>query len=461
MLFLLFSCHRRPVPVALLACGLTLFKSAAAAQPTPVTLQEVVRRAVESSYSVIEADKRIAAARTALERSRAWLASNPQVTGGGSASNSEFERLTQDSSGGQISRRERFGPSYSFTLQQDLEIAGQRGARIEAAARGLDVAIADRRNREASVRAEAKKAFVEALESRAKVALAARATDLIRKVNAGFRRQDLDERQQINFNTSTMQLLRQQRREAVARRELADAYDRLKRVIALPLEQQIDVKGDLEGLRSPLPPLSQLRGGLEERRPDVAAYRSLLARADADLALARRSVIPDLSVFGFVSRFDGGGGTETAGGGSLGINLPIFQDNGPSVADAVTERQRAAAELEDLVRAVELDLTSAYRQCEDAAAELHVVTEQLLPRARENLELQRRRAARNEVSEYDVVDYELDLVTTETELVEAMTAYVGALIDLEKAAVMPLVGEASGSDAAPRSVQGQQTEAQQ
>jgi outer membrane protein TolC len=172
-----------------------------------------------------------------------------------------------------------------------------------------------------------------------------------------------------------------------------------------------------------------------------------LARADADLTLAKRSSIPDVSVFGFLSRFDGGGNTETSGGGSLGINLPIFQENGPSVADAVSERQRAGAELDDLVRAAQAELATAYRRCQETADELRLVADEIVPRARQNLELQHRRAEREEVSAYDVVDYDLELISAQSDLLEARHAYTDALIDLEKAAQVPLMGIADDSAA--------------
>lgn len=425
--------------------GLGAAARLAAAQPLTLSMEQVAQRAVEHSYTIIEADKRTAAARTAVERSSAWLAANPHVSGGGSASDSEFDRLSQDAS---TTRSERFGPSYSFTLQQDVEIAGQRGMRMQASTHGVAVALNDRRNREGAVRAEAKKAFTAALGRSGNVDLAARSTQLFEEVHAGFNPRDPDERRRINYNTSMIQLLRQRRRETAARRELDEATDQLKRLIGLPLEQQITLAGSLESTPRPLPPLAELLHGLADRRADVAAYRSLLARADADLALAKRSLIPDVSVFGFVARFDGGGNTETSGGGSLGINLPIFQDNGPSVADAIAERQRAAAELDDLMLAVEMEMTTLYRRCEEAAAELNLVTDEILPRARENLVLQRRRAERDEVSEYDVVDYDLELISAQSDLLEARRVYTDALIDLERAAVLPSIAVPAASGAA-------------
>jgi outer membrane protein TolC len=195
-----------------------------------------------------------------------------------------------------------------------------------------------------------------------------------------------------------------------------------------------------------LPPLRDLLEGLAARRADVAAYRALLARTDSELALAKRLAIPDVSLFGFVSQFDGGnGGNETAGGGSIGFSLPIFQGNGPSIDDAITERQRAAAELDDLVKLVEHNVASAYGTAQDAAEDLRTVLDEIIPRARENVELQQRRARRGEVRPYDTVDQELELVAAEEELVTAQRAYTDALIELEKAAALPFFPSPAGS----------------
>lgn len=415
-------------------------------------MQEAVQRALESSYSLQEAEKRIATARSYVDRSSAWLATNPHVSAGGAASDSEFTRFrtSPDNPNQFVEDDERFGPSYTFGLEQTFEIAGQRGLRIEAAQRGLEVAIVDRRSREATARAEVKKAYTAALENDAKLALAVRSTELISQVNAGFDPQKSDtEAQRINYNTSTMQLLRQRRREATARRERNAAYAELKRLAAIPREHEITLLGELESHSRPLPALREMHDGLAGRRPDVLAYRGLLARADTELKLAKRSAIPDISLFAFISRFDGGeDGRETSGGGSVGVDVPIFQDNGPSIADAIVERQRAAAELDDLMRTVEANLGTAYRNCEEAAAELQLIKDEILPRAQENLELQRHRADRDEVTIYDVIDYQLDLVSTEAELVTARRVYTDALIDLEKAAAVTLVGPSPSSEMA-------------
>jgi outer membrane protein TolC len=408
--------------------------AAAVGQPLELTMQDVVDRATESSYALSEAQKRIATAQSYLDRSGAWLASNPHVSAGGAAADSKFSRFEDGPT-------ERFGPSYTFTLQQDFEIAGQRSLRMDAARRGLDIAHSDRLSRLASVTAEAKKAFTAALEADAKGELATASTRFIQEVNAGFDPKASDtEAQRINYNTSTMQLLRQRRRQATAERERSAAYIELKRIAAIPPEHSVVLVGELESQPRSLPPLAELLDKLGERRGDVRAYRDLLTRADAELALAKRSAIPDVSLFAFVSRFDGGDDTETSGGGSLGISLPIFQGNGPSVSEAIAERQRAAAELDDLVRTVEANLVTIYGNCEDAAVQLQLINEGILPRARENLRLQRRRAQGDEVTSYDVIDYELELISAREEQVTARRVYTDALIDLEKAAVVTLVG---------------------
>jgi cobalt-zinc-cadmium efflux system outer membrane protein len=408
-----------------------------ASDPVRLTMADVVAHALKSNYQLLAVDKQVAAAQTYLERSRSWLASNPTVTGGGSASDSKFETTLPNNQQGPS---ERFGPSYTFTAEQSFEVAGQRGLRIESATRGLAATQHDRLNTAANVGAEAKKAFAAALAARARAELAERSAKLIQQVNAAFDIASNDtDKERIAFNSSSMQMRRQQRRAASAARERDEAYRQVKRLAGISPELDIQLDGELERRPRPLPPLSELRAGLADRRHDVAAYRSLLDRANADLALARRSAVPDVSVFGFVTRFDGGDDTETSGGGSLGVTLPIFQDNGPNIPDAISERQRAAAELDDLVRLVDANLVTAYSHALDAADDLTLVIDEILPRAEDNVELQRRRVRRGEVRSLDIIDYDLELVNAEEELVAARRAYTQALIELEKAAGVELL----------------------
>lgn len=461
----------RPLTSALLPTLLLLLLPTAtaaseAAGPIHLTQEDAVQRALAASYALVAIDKRIADAESYAERSGAWLASNPFISGGGSASDSTFDRAVGDSDPSQppptkdfVARQ--FGPSYTFTLQQDFEIAGQRGLRMETAARGLEVTRHERRSTEASVRAEAKKAFAAALFSEAKVELAERAAQLISRVNAAFElKPNGPDSERIAYNSSTMQLYRQRRRVGTAKRASEEALRQLKRVTGIPLELQIEIEGALVARPLELPSYEHLRQGLMDRREDVAAYRALLRRADAELALAQRLAIPDLSLFAFVSRFDGGdGGDETSGGGSLGFNLPLFQPNGPSIPDAISERQRAAKELDDLMALVETNLGTAYGSVQDAAADLESMLNEILPRARENVELQRRRADRGEVESYDTVDYEIDLVNADEELVTAQRVYTDTMIELEKAAALPLLTPVSeGSPAAAGAEQKSSTE---
>lgn len=429
--------------VLLAAIGLT---SPVAAQPRQLTMADVITGALQSSYQLVAVDKQVAAAQTYLDRSSAWLPSNPTVTGGASASDSKFTTTLPNNQQGPS---ERFGPSYTFTAEQTFEVAGQRGLRMDVAERGLEASRHDRDNTEANIRAKAKKAFVAALASDAKAKLAHRSTALIQQVNSAFDPNPSSDRERIAFNTSNMQLYRQRRRAAGADRDRGAAYREVKRLAGIAPELEITLVGELEGKPRPIPALDELRTGLADRRADVAAYRSLVARSDAELSLAKRTAIPDVSVFGFVSRFDSGDDTETSGGGSLGVTLPIFQGNGASIPDAISERQRAMAELEDLERLVDANLVTAYANSREAEANLDTTLKEILPRARENVELQKNRVHKGEVRSYDIVDYDLELVTAEEELITAQRAYTDALIELEKAAAVQLV-EPKGLAAAPQ-----------
>jgi len=420
--------------VLLTAVGLA---SPVAAQPRQLTMADVISGALQSSYQLVAVGKRVDAAQSSLERSSAWLASNPTVTGGASASDSKFTTTLPNNQQGPS---DRFGPSYTFTAEQSFEVAGQRRLRMDVAERGLESSRHDRDNTEANIRAKAKKAFMAALASDAKAKLAHRSTALIQQVNSAFDPSPNNDRERIAFNSSTMQLYRQQRRAAGADRDREEAYREVKRLAGMAPELDITLVGELESRPRALPSLDELRAGLADRRADVAAYRSLVARSDAELALAKRSAIPDVSVFGFVTRFDSGDDTETSGGGSLGVTLPIFQGNGASIPDAISERQRAMAELEDLERLVDANLVTAYANAREAEANLATTLSEILPRARENVELQQNRARKGEVRSYDIVDYDLELVTAEEELITAQRAYTDALIELEKAAAVQLVG---------------------
>jgi len=110
----------------------------------------------------------------------------------------------------------------------------------------------------------------------------------------------------------------------------------------------------------------------------------------------------------------------------------VARSSDPELLDALAERDRAQYEREDLRRSVERDVRQARRACVSAGEDLELSQSIIVPRSRENLELERRRYERGEVGAAEVIGMLIDSQFAEKEYLDAVQAYNDAWIELEK-----------------------------
>jgi cobalt-zinc-cadmium efflux system outer membrane protein len=412
------------VTVIVLACD-----AGAAAEVLRLTIEDAVHRAVGSNLELKASRKDLDLAQANQRRSNTWLPSNPYFSIGASGL---AEGGGRGGSAGASSAR----PNLFAYLSQEIEIAGQRALRQDAARYGVDRELAGIRQAEVTLAATVKSAFVRALINRERQSAARRASDLtaeiLRRTIAGTTLSTSTDR--MDRNNARIQHLRFQRSAAAVEQSYQDGLDVLRRLLDVPFDEDIEPVGSPRVDLPPLPPLATLVDSAFRQRPDLQAFERAKKGAEAQVSVIRRERIPNITLSGSYSRFD----SDDFAGGDLGMQLPLFQTRDADLIEAAAERDRAAIQEKDLYREVEREVREMRGAYELASADLATYRDTILPLAEENVELNRRLLVKDEVNEVDVINQQLEALGVRREYLDVLERANIALFELERAIGGPL-----------------------
>jgi outer membrane protein, heavy metal efflux system len=377
-----------------------------------LTVDEAVQKALQAHPDLASARKAVDVARAGLQRSKAWLPGNPYF-----------------SAGAGTTTQAGVGSNYGMYVSQEFEIGGQRSKRIDVAT--LDVAKATSEMvdvREALV-AVVKTAFVDALVSTDLVTLARQSLDITVAVTQHLSIiKHPSDAQRIDINNAQIQESHARRDIAATQQTRDNAMSTIRRLLSLPLDQEIDLIGTPSRQVRTLPSEHDLVERALRQRPDLAAQQRAQDRATAEIALLEREGIPNITVSGNVSSFEG----ATLTGGDVGLHIPVFQRNTADVSEAIAERERERVDLESLKATVQQEAIEARRACEVAAVDLEALRDVEVPKDEENLQLERRLYEAGDATYTDVLSAQLELLTARRSYLDAVQAYNDALIELER-----------------------------
>jgi outer membrane protein, heavy metal efflux system len=380
------------------------------AGPVRLTVSEAVARAVANNINLSTNRKDIEVARANLERSKAWLPANPFVTGG-------------------AQHGTNVAPTYNFSLSQEFEIAGQRDKRIGAATQAVEAATWDMKAVEQTLAATVKTAFVHALISDERVTVAQQHVDaaheFAEKLAGRKRPSDAD---RIDLNAAQIQEIRAQQELTAAEQTRATAQEALRHLVGLPLDQRVELETALERESQTLPASRELVDLALRQRPDLAALRHTQERADLQLALSNRELIPNVTVSGTFLRFE----SENFAGGDIGIPIPIFRRKTADVREATAERTHLGLEIQNLEREIEKQVLDAARTCRVAGDDLQAQGHDIVPKSEENYSLERSLYERGVVTVSEVIGIQIDLLTARRDYIDALETYNDALVELER-----------------------------
>src|SRR5262245_8896993 len=218
-------------------------------------------------------------------------------------------------------------------------------------------------------------------------------------------------------------------RYARARKETLDGQQDLRQVLLevrrlVGVQEAIAPVGELP-VRTPPLPLQQAGDRALTNRPDLLAQGFESQRAEAEIALRRREVVPNPSVGVFFTR-EGTGDRILVGG--VSIPLPVFNRRQGELASLGARREQAGAEVLSLEQEIRKEVEQAISQWEAALQSFQLFQREIIERIEENLRLLET-AYRERKIEFPQV------LIMENDLISANLAYLDVALALRMAAI--------------------------
>jgi len=401
------------------------------AEAEDLTLEEAVTRALASNPEVVAAAADVEVARGHRAGAGLLLQENPELSGA-------------------VGPRSRPGGAeedldWEVSATQSFEIAGQRGARIDATSAALAAADARLAERQAEIAAQVREAFGRVLGAEARAALADTALGLARQaVDAASERHRRGAASLIELNTARVEFGRSNRSQLEARRRRAATVAELKLLLAIGPGDTLSIQGELASL-SPVRDLdvAELSAVAARSRPTLIAARYDLESARAEERLAAREAVPSPSIGANYQREE----DATIVQGTVAIDLPLFARNQAERQVSRARTQQAEQLVAALERQVSQEVALSVQSVEAARETLAGFEGDVLEALDENVALV------NKGYEAGKIDF-LQLILIRRETLEARRDYIEALEELNAAEAeldravgrTPFHSEPSGSE---------------
>ena len=377
---------------------------ALAQEVAPLTLQAAIERAVEADPGLRAARAGVDAARGGLRQAR--VRPNPELS-------AEVENFN-----GRGDLRGMTGAESTFSLSQELELAGQRSARIRLADRELHGAELDQVLRGLDLVRDVQGAYYDALAAAELVTIAEERLRTAEELNASVARRVAAARDPVMAGAraeagvaeARIALTRARAEAATTRARLAtyfggeDGFTLIAADFALPRAQDHE------------------HAALTDASPDVARLAAERDRQGASVRVERSLAWqnPTLS-FGY-RRFEDldGDGALVAG---VSVPLGVFNRNQGSVARARAEERRAELELEAGRRTLMREYAAVERAIAADAAAVQSTEDDVIPQAERALSLAQDGYNRGAFSYLDVLDAQRSLSDARQARVEALRSF--------------------------------------
>jgi outer membrane protein TolC len=312
------------------------------------------------------------------------------------------------------------GADFSFTIEQQIPFSGIRGNRRASALAEADRLRASAQRLTLDVGLEAASAYLMVQERRRTEVLLkeqiAFAHDVVSAANARYASGTAPQSDVLRAEVEVARL------EAAARAvasEVRGGEAMLNTALALDADTTVPPFETLS-LTRPIPPWSAIKSALTSR-PELAAGRAEIARAEADVQVMRDMFKPMATIR------TGPSYTMAEGGGwmaMVGLSLPIWRDKlKAGVAEAEAMRAMSQADLRAMTRMIEGDAAAALSQLQAARDRQAALTADVLPRARMAVEPAVASYASGQLPLVSVIEaiqalwlVQSDLITADTQL---------------------------------------------
>ena len=401
----------------------------------PLGQAQVVRCAIQHSPEVQRARLEFAALRGRRVTAGTWLPKHPFVS---------FSADQRQLFGSGPDRPQTF--NWYFTISQELEIAGQRGARLRRVDAETEAQVRRLAVTELEVAAQALRTYFEVVAARQVVRLA----DRVGQVADSLRQLAQEQAAEGLLSALRADLIAA---ESIRIGQLRFAALRAERASAALLKALLGIEGSgllilRDEMSPPFPFPSEFGGGVELLTARALMLRGELAAADAErrallsqLDLIKRERIPN-PIFSFFAQRDGFG--ERVLGGGVTIPIPLPSPVGPSRSGDITETlariEQSRADLALIRRRVQVDVAQAYVDWSTRAGALLPYTPELMARVATGLSGIGEGLASRQLSGTDALIAQRTLIDLEVSEIEARRDYALAWVNLMRVAGFDLAG---------------------
>ncbi|MDF2399315.1 TolC family protein [Pseudomonas sp. 3MA1] len=314
-------------------------------------------------------------------------------------------------------------------LSQALELGGKRGARVQLASRGQELAALELERRGIELRADVLQAYYAALRAQERTQLAGRSLALAeRGVSVAQGRVKAGKASPVEATRAQVQLAEVRLELSRGQMEQGDAYRQLARIIGSAATEFSAVQEPSSAL-STLPASAQLLSRLPETAQLRLAEQEILQR-EASLGLEKAQRIPDLDV-SIGSQYDAGA-RERVNLLGLSMPLPLFNRNQGNVLSAARRSDQAR----DLRNATELRLRSETRQALEqwstASGEVQAFNQTILPAAQRAVDSATRGFEMGKFSFLEVLDAQRTLIGARSQYLAAVAQTTDARVRIER-----------------------------
>ncbi len=361
------------------------------------TLDRIRALAVRSSPSGLEADALRRLGRAELSIARTWA--DPQA----------------ELSFGEGRSRGADGPprsEWGWSVTQQIPFPLSYARRIRAAQFGSRAREAEGASRRLELLFAVEVTFFDLATSTERLKLVEEGTQDAEKIfQLSSRRAELGEARESERIRAEIELLRQRRVLDSVRRDVDALRSILRRLAGpdLPAAFELEPHWPAKGASQ-----EDLRRKLNESNLELVAARAEAARAAESRRAAQWGVFPDLSAGVFeIRELD-----RRARGFSLGLSIPLWNANRPSISRARAEESLAEASLKVLEVELQNQLDRTFQAFQLASEQAETYSSRLLPAARESLRLASLAYAEGETSF-------LELLDSQRTFREAVTEWIG------------------------------------
>jgi len=337
-------------------------------------------------------------------------------------------------------------------IELPLELGGRRRARVTVAEREIEMKVAEVRDFERRLAAEVRVKYADALAATRNLKFTEDLLELTRNSHQLIRaRVELGKSAPLDQNLVWVELNKTEVMRIGFESNAEVAMLELKKVVGMPPEATLRLRGEFELEGQPPQQSEALRRALESRH-DLAAFRAAenLAAAQAEQARVEGKV--DASIFANYERmnfgynirgFNDAGALVPVTGAfhyatfGLRFTLPVRNKNQGLIEAAAAAEEAARKRREYAELAVRNEVASAYARLERARAASAIYRERVIDASARNLDVLRQAYTLGQKNLLDYITEQRRFIDVETGYTDLLKETFDALVEIERVAGLP------------------------